>query len=150
MTDTRGKVHEIEVTVYGFKLIVLIDARTTIPLAARVVPIQEHEVLSLRALVTQARTNLAAHARLYKVVFDKGFWDGGDRWGLDHHGLRFGVPAKGHMAVTVDAQAQAAASEGLTVGRRVHTVRHGQGKTASTERLETEGVGIAGLTTYDQ
>ena len=54
------------------------------------------------------------------------------------------------MAVTVDAQAQAAAGEGITVGRRVHTVRHGQGKTAWTERLETEVVGIAGLTTYDQ
>ncbi|MGH8071081.1 MAG: hypothetical protein ACRERE_38780 [Candidatus Entotheonellia bacterium] len=32
----------------------------------------------------------------------------------------------------------------------MHTVRHGQGKTAWTERLKTEVVGIAGLTTYDQ
>jgi hypothetical protein len=36
------------------------------------------------------------------------------------------------------------------VGRRAHTVRHGQGNTARTERLETEVVGITGLTTYDQ
>ena len=150
LTDKRGNVHEIEVTVYGFKLIVLIDARTKIPLAATVVPIHEHETLSLRALVTQARTNLADHARLHKVVFDKGFLDGVDLWWLDQHGLLFVVPAKDHMAVTVDAQAQAAAGEGITVGRRVHTVRHGQGKTAATERLETEVVGIAGLTTYDQ
>ena len=34
MTDKRGQVHEIEVTVYGWKLIVLIEARTKIPLAA--------------------------------------------------------------------------------------------------------------------
>jgi hypothetical protein len=54
------------------------------------------------------------------------------------------------MAVTADARAQAAAGEDLTVGRRVHTVRHGQGKAAWTERLETEVVGITGLTTYDQ
>jgi hypothetical protein len=54
------------------------------------------------------------------------------------------------MAVTADARAQAAAGEDLTVGRRVHTVRHGQGCTAWTERLETEVVGITGLTTYDQ
>jgi hypothetical protein len=40
--------------------------------------------------------------------------------------------------------------EYLTVGRRVHTVRHGQGRTAWTERVETEVVGITGLTTYDQ
>jgi hypothetical protein len=41
LTDKRGKVHEIEVTVYGWKLIVLIEARTKIPLAATVVPIPE-------------------------------------------------------------------------------------------------------------
>jgi hypothetical protein len=150
ITDKRGHVHEIEVTVYGFKLIVLIEARTKIPLAAKVVPIQEHETLSLRALVTQARTNLTGQVRLHKVVFDKGFLDGVDLWWLAQHGILFVVPAKDNMAVTVDAQAQAAAGEGITVGRRGHTVRHGQGKTAWTERLETEVVGITGLTTYDQ
>jgi hypothetical protein len=150
ITDKHGKVREIEVTVYGWKLIVLIDARTQIPLAAKVVPIQEHETLSLRALVTQARTNLAGHTRLHKVVFDKGFLDGVDLWWLAQREMLFVVPAKDNMAVTVDAQAQAAAGEGITVGRRVHTVRHGQGKTAWTERRETEVVGIAGLTTYDQ
>jgi Transposase DDE domain len=150
ITDKRGKVHEIEVTVHGWKLIALIDARTKLPLATKVVPIQEHEVLSLRALVTQARTNLAGHARLHKIVFDKGFLDGVDLWWLAQRAILFVVPAKDNMAVTLDAQAQAAAGEGVTAGRRVHTVRHGQGKTAWTERLETEVVGIAGLTTYDQ
>jgi hypothetical protein len=150
ITDKRGNVHEIEVTVYGFKLIVLIDARTKVPLAAKIVPIQEHEVLSMRALVTQARTNLADYARLYKVVFDKGFLDGVDLWWLEQHKILFVVPAKDNMAVTADARAQAAAGEGITQGRRVHTVRHGQGKTAWRERLETEVVGITGLTTYEQ
>jgi Transposase DDE domain len=150
ITDKRGHVHEIEVTVYGWKLIVLIEARTTVPLAAKVVPIQEHETLSLRGLVTQARTNLVGYTRLHKMVFDKGFLDGVDLWWLQQHGILFVVPAKGNMAVTVDAQAQAAAGEGITRGHRVHTVRHGQGKTASSERLVTEVVGIAALTTYDQ
>ena len=150
LTDTRGKVQEIEVTVYGWQLMVLIDARTKIPLAATVVPLQAHATLSLRALVTQARTHLAGHARLHKVVFDRGFLDGPDLWWLDQRGLLFVVPAKTNMAVTVDAQAQAAAGEGITLGRRVHTVRHGQGKTARSERLETEVVGIVGLTTDDQ
>jgi hypothetical protein len=148
--DKRGRVHEIEVTVWGWKVLLLIDVVTKIPLAVKVVPIQEHEILSLRALVTQARTNLGGHARLHKVVFDRGFLDGTDLWWLDQHGIMFVVPAKANMAVTADARAQAAAGEGITVGRRVHTVRHGQGKTARTERLETEVVGITGLTTYDQ
>jgi Transposase DDE domain len=125
IADKHGQVHAIEVTVYGWTLLVLIEARTKIPLAAKVVPIQAHETLSLRALVTQARTNLASHTRLYKVVFDKGFLDGVDLWWLDQHSILFVVPAKANMAVTVDAQAQAAAGEGITVGRRAHTVRHG-------------------------
>jgi hypothetical protein len=150
VTDKHGKVHEIEVTVYGWKVIILIDALTKILLALKVVQIQAHETLFLRALVTQARTNRVGDARLYKVVFDKGFLDGTDLWWLDQHGLLFVVPAKANMAVTADARAQAAAGEEITRTRRVHTVRHSQGKTAWTERLETEVVGIMGLTTYDQ
>jgi hypothetical protein len=150
ITDKQGRGHEIEVTVYGWKPIVLIDARTKIPLAVKVVPIHEHEVLSMRALVTQARTNLAGASRLHKVIFDRGFLDGVDLWWLDQQGITFVVPAKDNMAVTADARAQAAAGEGITVGLRVHTVRHGQGTTARRERRETEVVGITGLTTYDQ
>jgi hypothetical protein len=148
--DKQGRGHEIEVTVYGWKVLLLIDALTKIPLGVKVGKIQEHETHWTRALVTQARANLAGHARLQKVVFDKGFLDGTDRWWLDQQGLSFVVPAKTNMAVTADARAQAAAGEEVTVGRRAHTVRHGQGNTARTERLETEVVGITGLTTYDQ
>ena len=148
--DTRGRMHEIEVTVYGWKVFLLIDAATKMPLAVKVGQIQEHEALWTRALVTQARLNLQGSARLHKVVFDKGFLDGTTLWWLDQQEITFVVPAKTNMAVTADARAQAAADEGLTVGRRVHTVRHGQGKTARTERLETEVVGIPGLTTDDQ
>jgi hypothetical protein len=150
LTDTHGNVREIEVTVDGWKPIVMIDARTKSPLAVTVVPIHEHEVLSMRALVTQARTHLAGFTQLPKVVVDRGFLDGADLWWLNHQGITFVVPATDHMAVTVDARAQAAAGEGVTVGRRVHTVRHGQGQTAWTERRETEVVGITGLTTDDQ
>jgi hypothetical protein len=76
LEDTRGQVHAIEVTVYGWNESLLIDALTKIPLVVNVGPIQEHEALWARALVTQARLNLAGHARLHKVVFDEGFWDG--------------------------------------------------------------------------
>jgi hypothetical protein len=146
--DTRGQAHAIEVTVYGGNVLRLIDASPKIPLAVKVGQIQAHETHGTRALVTQARANLAGHTRLQKVVFERGFWDGTDRWWLDQQGLHLVVPANTHM--TVDARAQATAGEGMIVGRRVHTVRHGQGKTASTQRLETEVVGMTGLTTDDQ
>ena len=146
----QGRVHEIEVTVYGWKVLLLIDAATKIPLAVKVGQIPAHETHWTRALVTQARANLAGYARLHKVVFDRGCLDGTDLWWLDQQGLTFVVPAKTTMAVTADARAQAMAGEGITRGRRVHTVRHGQGRTARSERLETEVVGITGLTTSDQ
>jgi len=38
--------------------------------------------------------------------------------------------------------------EAITMGRRVLTVRYGQGKTAWTEQLETEFVGSTGLAIY--
>jgi hypothetical protein len=76
--------------------------------------------------------------------------DGTTLWGLNQQGIRFVVPAKATMAVRADARSQATAGEGVTVGRRVHTVRHGQGRTARTERLETAVGGLTGLTTDDQ
>ncbi len=59
LTDTPGQVRPIEVTVYGWNAIVLIEARTKLPLAVTVVQIQEPEGLSRRALGTQARANRA-------------------------------------------------------------------------------------------
>jgi hypothetical protein len=149
LADKHGQMHAIAVTVYGWQVLLLIDAVTKMPLAVTGGPIQEHETHWTRALVTQARANLAGYARLAKVVFDKGFLAGADLWWLDQQGLCFVVPAKAHMAVTAEARAQAAAGDGVTVGRRVHPVRHGQGKAAYPERLETEVGGITALTPDD-
>jgi hypothetical protein len=150
LEDKRGQVHEMAVTAYGWKVRRWIDAVTKMPLAVKVGPIDEHETHWTRALVTQARAHLAGGARLHKIVLDQGLGDGTDLWWLDHHHIIFVVPAQANMAVTADARAQAAAQEGITIGRRVHTVRHGQGRGARTERLETDVVGITGLPTDAQ
>jgi hypothetical protein len=113
-----GQGHAIEVTGYGWNVRRLIDARPTIPLAVKVGLIQEHEPHWSRALVTQARANLAGHARLHTVVFARGCWDGPDLWWLDQQGLPVVVPANSQMAVTTDARAPAAAGEEGPVGRR--------------------------------
>jgi hypothetical protein len=148
LEDTWGKGPEIEVTVDGWKVLLLIDAVTQMPLAVKVGPIQVHEARWARALVTQARMHLAGDARLSKVVFDQGVWDGTTRWWLAQQGSRCVVPATTNLAVTAEARAQAAAGEDLTVGRRGHTVRHGQGRTAWTARVATEG-SVAKIKKYD-
>jgi hypothetical protein len=148
--DTRGKVPAIAVTVYGWNVRLLSAALTKIPLAVKVGKIQAPATHGTRALVTQARANRAGHARRHKVVFERGCLDGTALWWLDQPGLGLVVPAKANMAVTADARAQAAAGAGMTPGRRVHTVRQGQGRAARTARLETAVGGLTGLTTDDQ
>ena len=123
---------------------------TKVPLAVQVGPFQEHEARWTRAVVTQARLHLQEYARRHQVLVDQGCWDGPTLWWLDQHALTCVVPAQAEMAVTVEARAQATAGEALTVGRRVHSVRHGQGQQAWSERLETEVVGITDLTTDEQ
>jgi hypothetical protein len=148
--DKQRQGHEIAVTVDGGTVLVLIEAAPKIPLAVKVGKIQAPETRWTRALVTQARANLAGHARRQTVVVAQGLLAGTDLWWLDQQGWTLVVPAKTTMAVTAEARAQAIAGAGITGGRRVHTVRHGQGRTARSERLETAVVGIAGLTTYAQ
>jgi len=53
--------------IFGWKLIALIDVRTRIPLAIKVVQIQEYEGQWIVPLVKQAQENLAGYARIVKV-----------------------------------------------------------------------------------
>jgi hypothetical protein len=148
-TAKRGQGHQSEVPVDGWQLIVLIEALTTMPLAAKGVPMQDHAALCPRARVTPAQKTLADHARLRRVRFDRGCVAGAARWWRAQPGLGLVVPAKEHRAVTGEAQALAAAGTG-GVARRVHPVAPGPGPHRWTARLETEGVGMAGVTTDEQ
>jgi hypothetical protein len=140
--EKRGRGPASAVTGYGGTVLLLLEAVPTMPRAVQVGPLQAHASRSVRALVTPARTNLASHARRHTVVCASGVGDGPERGWLDQPGSLVVVPAHATMAVTADARAQAAVRAGLTV-------RHGQGKPARTERLETAGGGIPGLTTDD-
>jgi hypothetical protein len=84
------------------------------------------------------------------VIVDSGVLDGTDRSWRDHHGRCGVVPATATMAVIVDVRVQAAAGEGMTLGRRVRVGPQGQGRVAETQRLESEGVGMTGQTIEDQ
>lgn len=138
LEETHGQRHGIESTVYGWKVLRLIEAVTKMPLAVTVGQMRAHEVLWARAWVTQARRNRTGAARLAGVVFDRGCWDGPTLWWLDQQGLRCVGPAKTTRAVPAAARAQAAADAGISIGRRVQTIRPGQGKTAWTARQATE------------
>jgi hypothetical protein len=135
-----------EYYVYGWKVLVLIDVHTRLPLAMKIVQIQEYEGRWLVPLLEQAQRNLGTRGRTSTIVIDRGYLDGEDLWQVDQLGVLFVVVGKTNMVVTQDAQALAK-RERMHVRERV--VRHGHGKTATQERLRTELVGIEGLTTYD-
>jgi len=82
------------------------------------------------------------------VVIDRGSLAGEDLWALNQRGLTFVSVAKDNRAVTEDARSVAVAAEGH--GReRVEVMRHGPGRTATTERRRTRLVGSEALTTDD-
>ena len=135
-----------EYYVYGWKVLVLIDVHTRLPLAMKVVTIEEYEGCWLVPLLEQAQRNLGTRGRIGTIVIDRGYLDGEDLWQVHQQGVLFVVVGKANMVVTQDAQALAKRERAHVRERVVH---HGHGKTAKEERLRTELVGIEGLTTYD-
>lgn len=135
-----------EYYVYGWKVLVLIEVHTRLPLAMKVVQIQEYEGSWLLPLLEQAQVNLGGRAQIESIVIDRGYLDGADLWQVDQKGIRFVIVGKSNMSVVADAQG-IAQRERARVRERV--VKHGHGKTAREERLRTELVGIEALTSYD-
>lgn len=141
-----GHLVEVVKTVFGWKVLVLIEVQSRLPLAMTVTQIQEYEGQWLLPLLEQAQDNLGERARIAKVVIDRGYLDGEDLWQVDQRGITFVIVAKAGMAVRADAHALAREAKAV---ERVRRVRHGHGKNAWTEELKTCLVGIEGLTTYD-
>jgi hypothetical protein len=135
-----------EYYLYGWKVLVLIEVQTRLPLAMKVVKIQEYEGRWLIPLLEQAQRNLGEHAHIGTVVIDRGYLDGDDLWQLEQRGILFVIVGKANMAVVQDAQGLAKGERAVV---RERVVRHGHGKQATQQRLRTEVVGIAALTSYD-
>src|SRR3989475_3486911 len=89
-----------EYYVSGWKVLVLIDVHTRLPLAMKVVQIQEYEGRWLVPLLEQAQRNLGTRGRIRTIVIDRGYLDGEDLWRVDQQGVRFVVVSKSNMTVT--------------------------------------------------
>jgi len=135
-----------EYYVYGWKVLVLIEVQTRLPLAMKVVQIQDYEGKWLVPLLEQAQQNLGTSAQIETIVIDRGYLDGADLWSVHQKGLVFVICGKSNMAVTHDAQGLAKGERAVV---RERVVRRGHGKTAKEQRLRTELVGVEALTSYD-
>jgi len=128
--NRQGLRVEIVKFLFGWRLIALLDLRTLIPLAIKIVPIQAHEAPYLVALVQQAQANLAPHSRISQLVIDRAYVDGASLYALHELGITFVVIAKSNMAVRTAALAEQA---GTALYERTETVRRGHGREATTE-----------------
>lgn len=125
--------------VYGWRLIALIDLVTLIPLAIRIVQIQDNEAPYLLALVDQAQSNLVPHSRIVHLVVDRAYVDGKTLYALDQMGIAFVLIAKTNMAAYITALAKSV--EAPLCYERIETVTRGHGRNQEQEswltRVET-------------
>ncbi len=93
-----------KVMVRGFKLWVLMDADSRLPLAFALDTAEKPENTHVRDLVAQARANLGGQGNLVSIILDRGFMDGALLWSLaQDDGLEWIVPAKSSMRVHEEA-----------------------------------------------
>ena len=133
--NKRKQVVEIEVTYYGWKLILIKAVESRIIVAAKVVKINQHENNYLLDLIQQAQENIGKR-KIRILLIDRGFIDGLNLWKIKHSfRIDFIIPAKTDMSITADA-------------RSLRKVKEGEGIYRASRKGLTV-MGIEGLTSYD-
>lgn len=140
----RKRIRKIAETVFGFKIWVVWDPVSKLPIAMRFTTIEVADVRMARDVVQQAVDNLGTHARMVSLAFDKGFIDGTLMWWLHQDmGITFYVPAKKNMDVYTDALSLV--DSGIHKQReRQRKVGAGKNRLTVTDRWDVAG--IEGLT----
>jgi len=132
----EGKEVETVTYVYGYKLLVLLEARDKIVVAARVVKINEHEKNFTKEMIKEAQQRTGGAVRV--LLVDRGFIDGTLLWWLSKKiGIRFVIPARSNMEVSQDI--------------RSFRSEKADGQTVFVEQTKkTKVMGVRGLLSYDQ
>jgi hypothetical protein len=132
----EGQEREVVEYVYGYKLLVLLEARHKLVVAARVVKIQEYEKKFTKRLVREAQERTGGGVKV--LLVDRGFIDGVLLWWLwKKMGIRFVIPARRNMEVSQDLRGFRSEKAD---GQRVFW----------EETKEVKVLGVRGLLSYDQ
>lgn len=140
----KGRIRKVLETVFGFKVWVVWDPNSRIPIAMRFATIDVADINYAREVVQQAVSNLGYHATIVSLAIDRGFVDGPFLWWLSHEmNIIFYIPAKSNMSVYKDALSLV--NTGFVQTRqRKRSVGAGKNKTTVTDCWHA--VGIQGLT----
>ena len=155
--DVRANRHatKVDVTVFGWKIWIVWEPVSKIPLAIRIDGINEPDNKHAYEVLAQARTNVEGFSKLRSAALDRGFLDGKLLSRIDDDGIYVYIPGKSKLQITIDAReiAHRAAAEAV-LGRKVdgcvyrerqRTVTIGAGKNARTEVRTTAVVEIRDL-----
>ena len=145
--NRQGLKVEVIEFVYGWRLIVLIDLTTLIPIALKIVQIQAHEAPYLVELVKQAQINLAPYSCIKTVVVDRAYVDGKSLYQLDQMGIGFVLIAKKKMAAYGTALCKSV--ESPRYYERTETVYRGQGRDREEETFLTQLQAVTEIRTWD-
>jgi len=155
--DVRANRHakKIKVTVFGWKLWIVFEPVSKIPLALAIDGINVADNAHAYAVLAQARRNVAGYAVIRSVALDRGFLDGDLLARIDQDTVVVYIPAKATLTITVDAReiarraaalaAQGEALASCTYKERIDRVTHGAGKNTTVEERTTTVVRIRDL-----
>ena len=135
----RKRIRKVLETVFGFKIWVVWDPNSRLPLAMRFTTIEVHDINLAQEVVQQAIDNLGKHAKLTSLAIDRGFTDGIFLWWLNCENITFYIPAKANMDVYHDALS--CIGTGIHDTRdKIRTVGAGKNKKKVTDHWSVEGL----------
>jgi len=139
----KGRIRKVSEIVFGFKIWVVWNANSRLPLAMRFSTIEVHDLTLAKEVIQQAIDNLGDHVRIASIAIDRGFMDGKLLWWLNSQNIIFFIPAKFNMPVYNDALSLV--HNGCIDSReQTRTIGHGKNRTMVTDYWKVAG--IEGLT----
>jgi len=139
----KGKTKKIRVTVFGFKIWVVWDQLSHLPIAMRFSTIEKNDIVLAKEVIEQAIANLGDYAEIASIALDRGFTDGKLLWWLNEQKITFYIPAKASMNVYADAISLVETDQVVT-RESIRTTGHGKNSQQVTDTWKV--VGINGLT----
>jgi len=79
----KGRIRKVYEIVFGFKVWVVWDPNSRLPLAIRFATIEVGDLKFAKEIIEQAINNLGKHAEITSIALDRGFMDGVLLWWLN-------------------------------------------------------------------
>lgn len=135
----KARIRKLFEIVFGFKIWLVWDPKSHLPLAMRFATIDVHDINFAKEVIQQAIVNLENHAKIASIAMDRGFMDGTLLWWLESEGIFFYIPAKSNMDVYEDALSLVDSGCRKTRTRKRY-VGYGKNKTVVTELWDVVGI----------